>query len=49
MYIIMLYTLTISLFACFKHAVKIYNHNFTHLLKINTNNHPLVYININNH
>ena len=39
----------ISLFACFKHTVKIYNHNFTCLLKISTNNHPLVYIRINNH
>ena len=39
----------ISLFACFKHAVKIYNHNFTYLVKVSTNNHLLVYIHINNH
>ena len=39
----------ISLFVRFKHIVKIYSHNFTHLLKISTNNHPLVYIHINNH
>ena len=36
-------------FARFKHTVKIYNHNFTHLLKISTNNHTLLYIHINNH
>ena len=39
----------ISLFACFKHTVKIYNHNFTCLLKISINNHALLYIHINNH
>ena len=39
----------ISLFARFKHTVKIYNHNFTHLLKISINNHALLYIHINNH
>ena len=37
----------ISLFAHFKHTVKIYAHNFTHLLKISINNHPLLYIHIN--
>ena len=36
----------ISLFACFKHTVKIYNHNFTHLLKISINNHTLLCIHI---
>ena len=39
----------ISLFAHFKHTVKIYAHNFTHLLKISINNHPLLYIHINMH
>ena len=28
----------ISLFACFKYTVKIYAHNFMHLLKISINN-----------
>ena len=36
----------ISLFACFNHTVKIYNHN---LLKISTNKKSLVYIHISNH
>ena len=49
MYIIMLYTIIFFFFARFKHTVKIYNHNFTHLLKISTNNHTLPYIHINNH
>ena len=35
-----------SLFARFKHTVKIYNHN---LLKISINNHALLCIHINNH
>ena len=39
----------ISLFVRFKHIVKTYTHNFTHLLTININNHPLVYTHINNH
>ena len=39
----------ISLFARFKHTVKIYNHNFTHLLKISINNHTLLYIRTNTH
>ena len=39
----------ISLFVRFKNIVKIYSHNFTHLLKISTNNHTLLYIHINNH
>ena len=39
----------ISLFAHFKHKVKIYPHNFTHLLKISINNHTLLYIRINTH
>ena len=55
MYIITLYALYyyeekfISLFAHFKHTIKIYTHNFTHLLKISINNHTLLYIHINNH
>ena len=36
-------------FACFKHTVKIHNHNFARLLKISINNHTLLYIHINNH
>ena len=43
-----LYLKIISLFVCFKHTVKIYNHNFTRLLKISINNHALLYIHINN-
>ena len=39
----------ISLSAHFKHTVKIYTNNFTHLLKININNHLLLYIHINTH
>ena len=39
----------VSLFTLFKHTVKIYNHNFTRLLKISINNHALLYIHINNH
>ena len=39
----------ISLFAHFKHTVKIYAHNFTHFLKISINNRPLLYIQINTH
>ena len=51
MYIVMLYTLNYYYyyFGCFKHTVKIYNHNFTHLLKTSTNNHTLLYIHTNNH
>ena len=39
----------ISLFAHVKHTVKIYVHNFTHLLKISINNCQFLYIHINNH
>ena len=39
----------VSLFTRFKHTVKIYNQNFTRLLKISINNHALLYIRINNH
>ena len=39
----------VSLFEHFKHTVKIYTNNFTHLLKISINNHLLLYIHINTH
>ena len=39
----------ISLFAHFKHKVRIYTPHFRHLLKISINNHTLLYIHINNH
>ena len=55
MYIIALYSLNhyewhkfyFSLFVHFKHKARIYN--FTHLFKININNHALRYIHINAH
>ena len=31
----------ISVFACFKYIVKIYAHNFMHLLKISINNYSI--------
>ena len=58
MYIITLYTLNyyedkyLSVFLraiSKKYTVKIYTHNFIHLLKISINNHALLYIRINNY
>ena len=39
----------ISLFEHFKYAVKIYAHNFIHLLKISINNRTFLYIHKNTH